>query len=67
MRMHPRTRIVGRADIQIATAIDKAVSEHDLTCTELMQILASAQLRWLKYALREERHPDNPDKGGDEA
>ena len=67
MRIHPRTRIVERAELQLGDAVRAAVREHDLTTVELMQILASTQLRWLKYALRAERHPDDPDKGGDEA
>jgi hypothetical protein len=67
VRIHPRTRIVQRAEIEIGDAVSEAIERHDLTIIEVTQILASAQLHWLKYALRAERHPDDPDKGGDEA
>jgi len=67
VRIHPRTRIVQRAEQEIGEAVSTAVGQHDLTYVELTQILASAQLHWAKYALRSERHPDDPDKGGDEA
>lgn len=66
VRMHPRTHIVEKAELEIGDAIHRAIKAHKLTHIELMQILASAQLRWLKYALRHERHPDDPEKGGDE-
>jgi hypothetical protein len=67
VRIHPRTRIVQRAELEIGEAVEGVVMKHKLTHTELQQILATVQLHWLKYALREERHPDDPDKGGDEA
>lgn len=67
MRIHPRTRIVERAELEIGDAVREAIEKHDLTFVETQQILATTQLRWLKYALRHERHPDNPEKGGDEA
>ena len=66
MRIHPRTRIVERAEIQIGDAVRQAIKEHELTFAEIQQILATTQLRWLKYALRHERHPANTQKGGDE-
>lgn len=67
VRIHPRTRIVQKAELEIGDAISGAIKEHELTFAEIQQILATQQLRWLKYALRHERHPDDPDKGGDEA
>jgi hypothetical protein len=67
LRIHPRTRVVQSAELEIGDAVQAVVEKHDLTYTEIMQILASTQLHWLKYALRDERHPDDPDKGGDEA
>ena len=67
MRIHPRTRIVERAELEIGDAVHQAIEEHELTFVEIQQILATTQLRYLKYALRHERHPDDPEKGGDEA
>ena len=66
MRIHPRTRIVQKAETEIGAAVLQTIERHDLTIIEVTQILASQQLHWLKYALRHERHPDDPEKGGDE-
>jgi hypothetical protein len=67
MRIHPRTRIVEKAELEIGDAVREVAGRHELTHIELQQILASTQLKWLKYALRQERHPSDPEKGGDEA
>jgi hypothetical protein len=67
IRVHPRTRIVGLANLAIGEAVLKAIQEHELTDAEIAGILAEQILRWNKYAIRHERHPDEPGKGGDEA
>ena len=67
IRLHPRTRIVTRAEIQMGEAIDAIVEEHSLTITETFICLTRYMQLSLKYALRSERHPDDPDKKGDEA
>jgi hypothetical protein len=67
VRIHPRTPVVEKAELEIGEAVREVVKRHELTFIELQQILATTQLKWLKYALRHERHPDDPDKGGDEA
>jgi hypothetical protein len=41
--------------------------EHDLTDVEMAKALAGQVDRVLKYVLRRERHPDDPDQKADEA
>jgi hypothetical protein len=67
MRLHPRTRIVQHAEEAISEAIHKVWAEADLTDIEVCQILVTQLASIQKYMLRNERHPDDPDKGGDEA
>jgi hypothetical protein len=67
LRIHPRTRTVGSAERKLGEAIDQIIQEYQPTYIELAQILASVQLSYLKYALRHERHPNDPEKGADEA
>lgn len=65
--MHQRTMLAKRAEMDLSIAVNDVVRKYDLTYIELFQILTTITQSWLKYALREERHPDDPDKGGDEA
>lgn len=52
---------MARADMQ--KAVCDVVSKHrDLTHVELISILNEVQQGWIGYALRDERHPDDPDK-----
>lgn len=67
MRMHKRTKPVQLASLEIGTALWKLQEEHGLTYVEMTQALLDHLGRIAKYQLREERHPDDPDKGGDEA
>ena len=53
---------VQRAQTKIEIMILDAASEAGLTNIELLQALASSQQGILKYMLRAERHPDEPDK-----
>lgn len=66
MRRHPRSIVVNKAKLEISEAIYSAIVKHDLTYLELISILSSEISGNVKYALRHERHPDNPDKGADE-
>lgn len=65
MRQHHRTMLVNDAELQIAKAVHEQVFDKNLTYIELLQILNRIKAGYLKYALREERHPDNIDKPGD--
>jgi hypothetical protein len=61
-KTHPRTWLVNQASLAIHEAVTKAIEKHDdLTYIELLGILHELQGSWLKHALRDERHPDQPD------
>jgi hypothetical protein len=64
--IHPRTHIVQKAGLDIGDAVLKVIRDYELTDAEIAGILAEQILRWNKYAIRHERHPDEPGKGGDE-
>ena len=67
MRLHPRTRPVERAKLDLREQLLTFQEEHDLTNVEMLQALTEAQQVVLKYMLREERHPGDPDRKADEA
>jgi hypothetical protein len=62
MKLHPRALIVDRAGIDLSNFALKLRQQHELTYIEYLGILNVEAGRVLKYALREERHPDDPDK-----
>lgn len=65
MKMHPRVMPWQRARNDISAAVSEAMKKHpDLTYIELFQIFNEITASWLKYALRDERHPNDPDKPG---
>lgn len=65
--LHKRHAIVTQAHLALADFMIKLIKKHDLTHAELNEILLSEALSWNKYAKRQERHPNDPDKKGDEA
>lgn len=67
LRLHDRTRHVQRAEYDIRGKLLDLQEEHDLTDIEMLQVLNSAEGVVLKYMLRRERHPDDPEKKADEA
>lgn len=67
MKQHPRTQMVAMAKFSIARAVMEIVDREGLTFVETMQALSETVDRLAKHALREERHPRDPDKGADEA
>ena len=66
-RIHPRSSIVREAELRISQAIQEAVK--DLTDAETLQavngVCSSFIAGMAKYAIRAERHPENPDNPGD--
>lgn len=64
-KLHPRHRIVAEARHELGMTVAKFVKEHDLTYGELFSILAVEMSTWAKYAIRDERHPEDSDKPGD--
>lgn len=63
-----RSEEARRADtnrLKLEIVIDQFLTEHELTDIEVLQALNSYAQTTLKYMLREERHPDDPDKPAD--
>jgi hypothetical protein len=67
IRIHERTQTVQRAGIEMAIACSEIWQKHDLTTAEYVHCLAQLPAQTTKYLLREERHPDDPEKRADEA
>jgi hypothetical protein len=67
MRLHERTMKVQAATAQLRMDMIRFQDEHGLTNLEMVQALQQIQATKLKYMLRAERHPDDPDRGADEA
>lgn len=66
LKLHPRTLHVQSAKNAIARKLDEMQIEYDLTEIELLQAITEHSARILKYMLRAERHPENPDIKADE-
>jgi len=62
--MHPRVPIVQRAHVELDTAVTEIIKKYELTYYELFGVLNQVEASWLKYAIRDERHPGEPDKPG---
>jgi hypothetical protein len=62
MKLHERVMIVQRAGVELSNAAMKIREQHELSYVEYLSILNQEAARVLKFALREERHPDDPDK-----
>lgn len=66
MKIHPRYFVVSKAGIELSEFLINLQQKHELTYGETFKLLGEIIQREAKYAIREERHPDNPDKKGDE-
>ena len=67
MKIHPRTAVVQQARHAFETFLLDLEQKHELTYGELFSLLGNAIANLAKYQIRAERHPDHPDKKGDEA
>jgi hypothetical protein len=65
MTQHPRAPIVNRAGLELSEFALKLRERDELTAIEYLCILNAEAARVLKYALRSERHPEDPDKPAD--
>jgi hypothetical protein len=65
--IHPRYFKVREAKNEIALAVLKVLEKHELTYTEVNGIMLEMAQEWNTQAIRQERHPENPGKKGDEA
>jgi hypothetical protein len=67
LKLHPRAQIITRARLEFDEFLVDLEQKHELTFGELFSILGNAISNFAKYQIRAERHPDDPDKKGDEA
>lgn len=67
IKIHPRYDIVRKAHLKIWEAVSNVAKEHGITYHELVGILLERAQDVTKYGIRSERHPNDPDKKGDEA
>lgn len=67
MKLHPRTLPVQGAEAEIRLALIRLQQERDLTDVEMLQAVGVWQASVLKYMLRAERHPEDPDRPADQA
>ena len=67
IKIHERYQKVRKAALDLSEKVSEVIKKHDLTYAELNGIILEQAQNWNKYAIRAERHPDDPDKKGDEA
>jgi len=67
MRLHARTLKVRAATLDLEGQVWTWMKEHDLTYAEALEGLLQSARRIVVYQIRMERHPDDPEKKGDEA
>jgi hypothetical protein len=66
MKIHNRYFIVREAHLALSEATSNIIKRFGLTYAELNGILLEEAQGWNKYAVRLERHPNDPEKKGDE-
>ena len=66
LRRHSRTTTVQRAESHVHDALLVAMDAYDLSWTEAAVMLSSLTTNALKYALRDQRHPHDPERKADE-
>ena len=66
LRLHARTMQVQAAEADLGMTLARFQREHELTDVEMARALTGQLDRVLKYVLRRERHPDDPDAKADE-
>lgn len=62
---NPRTQMVAMASLDIEGAVYRIAAEAGLTYIETVGALSSALSGLTRDALRQERHPDDPEKPAD--
>lgn len=67
MKLHPRSNIVQEARLEFDSFVLDLMKRYELTYGELFSMLGAKITDLAKYQVRSERHPDDPDKKGDEA
>lgn len=67
LKLHPRTRAVDKARLEFDQFLLDLAEKHELTYGELFSMLGLAIANNAKYQIRAERHPNDPEKKGDDA
>ena len=67
LKLHKRRDIVQKARGEFETFLLELEQKHALSYGEMFSLLGSAVANLTKYQIRAERHPDDPEKKGDEA
>lgn len=65
-KIHKRSGIVENARLDLGDAVNSIFKKYRLTHIEMMKIMLEVATRWNHYALKDERHPHDKDKGADE-
>ena len=66
MKLHSRYFPVRNAHNELASWLLDWMERHDLTWIEAIMCLTEIAHDWMRYPLRRERHPDEPEKKADE-
>lgn len=68
VKLHPRAFRVQQAEVDLSALLLRFRDQHpDVTDVEFLHLLVAQQLRTVKWMLREERHPGDPDVPADRA
>jgi hypothetical protein len=67
MKLHPRAGLVARAKNRIFSVVCEIWQQEGLTPLEVVSVLAQLTAEYMKYPMREERHPNDAIKKVDEA
>lgn len=67
LKIHKRSQIVTNARLEFDKFLLDLEQKYELTFGEMFSIIGNAIANLAKYQIRHERHPDDPDKKGDEA
>lgn len=67
LKLHPRTLIVQAARLEFDRFLIDLEQKHDLTHGELFSLLGHAVATLANHQVRSERHPEDPERQGDEA
>ena len=65
---HHREKLVNEAELDLIKAYTDIIKQKDLTTAEVLRVVTNFVHRSIgniaKYAIRHERHPDDPEKPG---
>lgn len=67
IKLHPRMNIVAGAESELVKFMINLREKYQLTWGEEFKLLSERMGSTAKYLIRSERHPNDPDKKGDEA